>query len=572
MDGAATNMLWAELMIEELYRLGCRHVVISPGSRSTPLTLAAAEHPELKTTVHFDERACGFYALGRAKATGSPVALVCTSGTAAANYFSAVIEASIDHVPLVVLTADRPPELHNVGANQSIDQEKLFGDYVRFYQNLPCPDANCSETLPLCAVDQAVAHACAVPAGPVHLNCRFREPFIPEIRIDMSECLSLADWTRQGTPHLDTFVPKKSCRRMESLEETFSSAQRGLVIAGRCHDDDEVQALADFAERLKWPVIADIGSGLRFGFPKLVLVEHYDLLLQDELALAPDLILIAGNGFVSKRLKHWLSRSSAQLIAVQADAELRNPNLQGQHVVRASMREIRRSIRISSRHPSSELMPVVRKWNSDCRQMLESLVRPQIGGLELAESLTALMPSAHGLFLGNSFTVRELDMFAECNAIDIRVCVNRGASGIDGNIATAVGFAEGLARPTSIVLGDVAALHDLNSLALVAQSRCRLIVLVVNNDGGGIFHALPVAAQTEHFEEFFATPHGRRFEQAAAMFDLTYHNVATTEELARAYRRAVQHKGSTLIEIKSDRHGNWQRYQEILGQVEQLLP
>jgi 2-succinyl-5-enolpyruvyl-6-hydroxy-3-cyclohexene-1-carboxylate synthase len=308
------NQLWATLLIEELVRNGITRFVLSPGSRSTPLTTAVAQHPKTNNTVHYDERGAAFYALGHAKATGNPTALLCTSGTATANYLPAIIEASESRIPLIVLTADRPPELLDCEANQAIDQQDLYKNYTRWATTLPCPDPAIDPAVLLTTVDQAVYRAQRAPRGPVHLNCMFREPLAPtpDASIPNAYCDTLTQWTNTDAPYTQYHLPKVSLFTEEqgAFIQTITNAQRGWLVVGELTSEAETEAAQALANALQWPVFPEVTSGLRLttGAPAPVL--HYDAILRNfdsDDRPTPDLVLHIGGPLVSKELPAFIS-------------------------------------------------------------------------------------------------------------------------------------------------------------------------------------------------------------------------------------------------------------------------
>ncbi len=545
------NALWAGLIVEALRRGGIEMFFIAPGSRSTPLTTAAARNTRVNTQVHFDERGLAFGAVGYARATGRPAALICTSGTAGANFLPAVVEASNAGVPLIVLTADRPPELQGVGANQTIDQERLYGAHVRAYFALPTPSPDEAPACVLNTVADAVRHACVAPPGPVHINCPFREPleFAPEAGVEELhlELLSLWRPVPQPTPHADLAVPPLD-------------PQRGLLVVGRLRDETEREAVRQLAQTLQWPVFADITSGLRLGHAEPPFAPFHDhALLVEEAFVAPDAILHLGGAFTSKRLLTWLGRVRPQTY-VHADADPRtlDPNHQVTHRLRGPLPALCAAL-ADAAQPCRDVA-----WSravfdaSRCvgNSMRELDTTSELSEPAVARAVSRMLPGEHVLFLGNSMPIRDMDMFAVADGKRAPVHANRGASGIDGCISTAAGLALGARRPVTAILGDLSTLHDLNALAWIARERLPVTLIVINNDGGGIFHFLPIAQQADVFEPFFVTPHGLRFEKAAELFAIPYDRPQTLAEFREAYGRAAGSGGPALIEIPSNREAN----------------
>jgi 2-succinyl-5-enolpyruvyl-6-hydroxy-3-cyclohexene-1-carboxylate synthase len=576
MIAAAPNLnhLWARLLIEELVRNGVGMFCVSPGSRSTPLTWAVADHPAAQSTVHFDERGAAFFALGWARATGRPAALICTSGTAAANYFPAIIEASMDGVPLVVLTADRPPEDHRTGANQTIDQVNLYGDYPRYFAQVPVPSQEVAAPALLTLVDQACRHATGAHGGPVHLNCPFRQPLAPvETHTDFGAYLApLERWLESKTPwtRYESSEPA-SAPSAECLEQ-LRQARRGLLVVGRLRTEEETVAARAIARKLGWPVVADVLSGLRLGAEGYPLVSHFDFLLLSDVArqrLDPDLILHIGAPLTSKRFLQYLDERSGPYVQVVPHHRGADPAHRATGRLECSVAALREAVAGGTSEEAAPWRMLVAKLNNAAETAIGESV-PQWGEameIPVYQQISRLIPAGSGLFIGNSMPIRDMDAFARAEGAAVRVCGNRGASGIDGCLATAAGFAAAIDAPMTAIVGDLTCLHDLNSLALVARTTRPFALVVINNDGGGIFSMLPVAQFAEHFESHFGTPHGLTLAHAAALFGLRYAAAETVEDIGTFYNEATHVGPPMLIEVRTDRHFNAELHARVQNAV-----
>ncbi len=576
---AGLNRLWAELIMEELARLGVRDFCIAPGSRSTPLTLAAARHPRLRTTVHFDERGCGFHALGLARARGRPAAVICTSGTAAANLYPAVVEAAMDNVPLLLLTADRPPELRDTGANQTIPQVGLFGAYVRWHADLPPPTIAMPAAALLTTLDQAVHRSRAAPAGPVHLNLPVREPLSdPAGPADGGAWWAPVEEWRRGQEPFTRYERPEGAMHLPAdhgVVAALHAARRGLLVVGRLADRAQSAAVHNLANRLGWPTLADIGSGLRLGHAAAPFVPHYDLLLRTAPPPPPDTVVHLGGEVVSKALMGYLEAARPpRYIRVSADPRRHDPTHQVSHRVDAGVAAFAEAA------TALDLGPAPAPWvaafyepQARIHGALDGLMAdtPGLDEPALCRLVSRLVPPDGALFLGSSMPVRDMDGFADAGGPAVPVGCNRGASGIDGTVASACGYAAGLGRRLTLVCGDLTLLHDLNALALVARSPVPITVVVINNDGGGIFSFLPVAAEGEPFETFFATPHGLAFEAFARGFGLDYRQPGSVAEFTAAYGDAAHGPRSTLIEVRSERRANRERHRHMVAAVGRAL-
>lgn len=547
-EHATFNHVWAALLLEELYRLGVRDVVVAPGSRSSPLTMVASGHAGLCCHCHFDERGLGFMALGITQGSQQPVVIITTSGTAVANLYPAVVEAKLLGVPLIVLSADRPMELLDNGSNQAIDQRDIFSRHTIVHHDLPPPDADIKAAFLLSTIDQAVDQQRRTP-GPIHINCRYREPLYPgSCLFDASGYLApLGRWLTDSSPWSDwlwndgqtnTVIPA-----LKNEWQAFAG-HRGVVVAGSIDDPQQAQQVVALAKQLGWPLLADIQSQLRFDPDNLI---HFDLALHDgrfinELAMA-EVLLQFGGRLISKRLTQFIAQQPWQ------DVWLVDPlpqRLDPDYCVKRRL--------ICS--PTDFIAALPKMAETTPWHQLDSLQRHTTQLVE--ERCTAfselvvchqLAQLARGqLFIGNSLPARLMNMLGTHRLTPLQVFANRGASGIDGLIATAYGLSCTCSEPTTIVLGDTSALHDLNSLALLKQATQPLVVVILNNDGGSIFHMLPVPNKGELLERYYRQPHGLNFEYAAKMFGLGYSAPSSLEAFAAAYTQALA-SGVTLIEV-----------------------
>ncbi len=570
------NRLWAGLLVEELVRCGVDFFCVAPGSRSTPLVAAIAENPRARSRIHYDERGTSFAALGYARATGKPAAWVTTSGTAVANGRPAVAEAATDNVPMLLLTADRPPELRQTGANQTIVQPGIFGEYVRWSFDMPAPDAAIDPAMVLTTADQAVHRTLRAPRGPVHLNLMFREPFLSEPGLETEDELPahLAGWRESEGPYTRYAATKPAMDEAEAgrLWSDLRRVERGIVVAGRLTSREQGEAALGLAEALGWPLLPDIGSQVRLGARSENLAAHYDLLLGSERfaeAHMPEAALHLGGPSVSKRLQQFLSRRHPRLHAVvREDPSRLDPNHRTTHRIEADVVDFCASLTASERRTSPS------SWTASWRDASEKaggyLERRFSESGELTEPIVARLvsrhiPDGHGLVVASSMPIRDMDAFAASDGAAIPVAANRGASGIDGTVATAAGFAHGLQSPVTLLIGDLALLHDLNSLAMLRDLPA--VIVVLNNNGGGIFEFLPVSQHKEFFEPYFGTPQDVSFEHAAAMFGLAYAHPHTVAEFTESHEAALARNTPTLIEVQTDRGENTELHRNILREV-----
>ena len=581
MSGLDRNTLWAGAFVDELARAGVRDVCVSPGSRSTPLVLAFAAHGGFRLRVHLDERSAGFFALGVGKASGVPAAVLTTSGTATANLFPAVIEASQGETPLLVLTADRPHRLRDGDANQAIDQLRLYGPFVReFFEVAPAavegPALRHLRTL----AGRAVASAVGVPAGPVHLNFPFDRPLDPVPDADPP-----TEFTAQhpraalgrpaGAPYVDVAArrPYVDDRAIDLLARQLAAAHRPLVVAGPASDARLGAAALRFADATGVPLLADPLSGARYGAgAEGRALGAYDLFLRDEsvrTALAPDLLIRVGRSPTSAVLLDFLEGCPAEVhVVIDPSHRWKDHLSAATHVLRGDAADALE--RLAERAGSA---PAESGWQSLCQGIEETAVRARSSALSgeafegrVARDVIDAVPAGGTVFVSNSMPVRDVDAFAGTNDRELRVLGNRGASGIDGIVSTALGVAVGAGEPVVALLGDIALIHDGNGLLATREPDAKVVFVVVNNDGGGIFHFLPVRAQEPHFTPFFATPHGLDPARIAALYDIP-HSCVEPGDVGEAIRAALGAGGSCLLEVRSDPEQNRRRREEVVELV-----
>lgn len=558
-DTATENTRWAHLIIDFLYRQKVEYFCVSPGSRSTALTLALARHPHAKAFVHFDERAVAFHALGYAKATGKPAAVIVTSGTAVANLFPAVMEASLSHVPLILLTADRPPELRNVGANQTVDQVKLFGNYVRFAVDLPCPTSATSASYLSSTIAQSVFISDHSPKGPVHLNCMFREPLFSETKVEP---------IFHPIPHYTESRSQPSEKLLEEWAKSLAEFEKGVIILGSLPANTAFASIEKLSKKLGWPILPDIFSGFRTNKESIA---HYELILKSLPEMRAETILHLGDRLVSKTLLEWLQSGKMERAFQVLDTPSRSDPL---HLITDRV-QCDPALFCTSLLPYLEEKEStwIDEWTFYDHKAEAALSEFFENEEQLSEpSLFFYLQNALGkeaaLFLGNSMPVRDAQLFLGQKEGG-PIFGNRGVSGIDGNIATSVGIAQGLRMPVVSVIGDLATLHDLNSLAQMKKADYPVVLIVVNNHGGGIFSFLPIAKKQDVFEEFFATSHNLSFEMAAKLFDLPYLNIQNGPAFTEFLKRPLH--TSCIIEINTDRQENFLLHQQLYQKVKECL-
>ncbi|MBV9356504.1 MAG: 2-succinyl-5-enolpyruvyl-6-hydroxy-3-cyclohexene-1-carboxylic-acid synthase [Chloroflexi bacterium] len=576
--------LAAGALIDELARSGVRHVCVSPGSRSTPLALLAAEHPDLRLWVHLDERSSSYFALGMAKVLGEPVALVCTSGTAAANFAPAVVEARYGRVPLVVLTADRPHELRDIGASQTIDQVHLYGWHAKWFFDLEEPDAS-DEFKQVrhtrTVVCRAVATAREAPAGPVHVNCPFREPLVPEPVERGAGAQGRAD----GRPYVWLrAAPRRALpEQLASLTLELVDRPRGVIVCGPRADPGLAGPVVALADRLGYPVLADPLSGVRraaTGGP--MVLDAYDAFLRDSATverLRPDVVLRVGAMPAARTVAQYLQRyAGCRLIVVDedgwneptglatdlvhADAGLLCEDLARALPAELGCEPARRAWLSSWQHADRAARSAIQATLASMDEMFEGRVFAELGQLLPADAL---------LFAGNSMPVRDLDTFLAADGPPLRCLANRGASGIDGVVSTALGASAAADRALVLVIGDISLYHDANGLLAARQYRLNATIVLLNNDGGGIFSFLSQAARPEHFETLFGTPHGLDFQPLLDTYGGIVRRPNSWAEFRCAVEASLSEGGLQVVEVRTDRQRNVLLHRQVWEAVSVAL-
>ena len=532
---------------------GMRHVVLSPGSRSTPLTLCAAANPDLTEWMQLDERTAAFFALGIAKATRSPVALICTSGTAAANYFPAVIEASRTGVPLLVVSADRPPELHGGwGTNQTIDQIDLFGRYPRWFHTMPV--GGTTTPAQAAAVALTAIEAMATRAGPVHINWPFRKPLEPVAEVPVA--------TRDGIDPIEAPAgdPEAEVRLGELAK------RRGVVVVGPQDDPRWTEALIALAEAVGWPILAESTSQVRLLEPAANVISASErFLLVPEIAdtLAPEVVMFAGATPTGTSAFSWAAGHKAALaLLIDPRAPWSDAGAVAAEVIIVSPDQLEQVASGVVDATPEGWLDLWRRTDTEAKQRIAVSVDDTLSGPTVAREVVRSLPGRAQLMVANSMAVRDLDRYVDQRE-GVRVHVSRGASGIDGQIATTSGIAAAIEEPVTLLVGDVAFLHDVGSVFAAARLGQDLTIVVVNDDGGGIFSMLPIAehlaniSESARFQELFHTPHSTDLVALGSLDGVVVERVDTIEALQAALeRQQAPGSGVQVIDVEIDHQHN----------------
>jgi 2-succinyl-5-enolpyruvyl-6-hydroxy-3-cyclohexene-1-carboxylate synthase len=555
---ATDTYLLLRAFCDELARSGLTEACTSPGSRCTPIVLSLVRQPAIRSFSHLDERCAGFFALGAAKASGRPVAVTCTSGTATANLLPAVVEARHARVPLIVLSADRPPELREVGAGQTIDQNHLYGSAAKWFFEVGVPETT-PEALRWIRTLACRAYLTAVegPPGPVHLNFPLREPLV------LDEPLPDDDTGRSGG-HAYVLREPPAPPDPASGPGPHPSG-RLLIVAGS--DAPKPAELAGFAGRSGIPLLADPLSGARRGEAAIA---HYDLLLRSPeftAAHRPDFVFRLGDLPTSKPLRAWLaSLPDVPQIASDPYATWSDPDAVVGMRLRGGLPQP------ADLSVDPDWLPAWRAADDAAARAIDAIVGHGLSEPSVAEGLIAWLPAQATVFVASSMPIRDVEEFAPVRPEPPRVLSNRGANGIDGTVSSAFGAAAVSPGPVVLLIGDVALAHDLGGLLAARRLELPLTIVLLNNDGGGIFHFLPVSGQADAFEEHVATPHGLEFRLAAELYGCAYERPASLEELRVAVLGSVgRGQGTTIIEVRTERRENLALHRRVAEEVDRSL-
>ncbi len=587
-DRGALNLAWARAFVDELARAGVREACVAPGSRSTPLVLALAREERIRISVHLDERCAGFFALGVGKASDRPAAVVTTSGTATANLFPAVVEAGSSGTPLLLLTADRPARLRGADANQTVDQTRMYGSHVRLFHDVGPPEADRRAFRYVRALAaRAVGAALGRPGGPVHLNFPFDKPLQPPPEARAARAGELADLAAAGRPDGAPWTRVGPSRAglddgaLARLSGRMSGSGRGLIVCGPATEPDRLgPAALALARSAGWPLLADPLSGARFGEGAAEWsVAAYDLFLRSpdvRERLAPDLVLRLGGAPTSSSARAFLEDLADARQVVLDDGD-RWPD----H--RAVACEVHRVDPASAARALADGLAGTGAggpgaWLEAWREAAGAARAVAAAGAEeepfegtVLDLVARTAPAGGVLFAGSSMPVRDLDAFGAPREEPLTVIGNRGASGIDGSVSTALGAAAASGAPTVAVLGDLALYHDMNGLRAARAMDLPVVFVVIHNDGGGIFHMLPIREHEPAFTPYFATPHGLDFRHAADMYGIPYRRMGEegrppgADDLESALREALDAAAPRILEVRSDREANRRRHREVAG-------
>jgi 2-succinyl-5-enolpyruvyl-6-hydroxy-3-cyclohexene-1-carboxylate synthase len=586
LDFRNLNTLWASVLVETLYRCGLETAIVCPGSRSAPLTIAFAQHPRIEAIPVLDERSASFFALGLAQRTGNPVVLVCTSGTAGANFYPAVIEARESRVPLIVLTADRPPEMRDCNAGQAIDQQKLFGDFPNYYAELAIPEVTLLAYLRQ-KLAQAWMQATYPIGGVVHLNVPLRDPLAPIAQADIQALSNI--FPSDFFEHLSD--------QSTVVDQTFAIPsdwfnRKGIIIAGIAAPQapaEYCQAIGQLSATLGYPVLAEGLSPVRnFASLQPHLITTYDGILRNAnqaAELAPEIVIRIGGMPISKVLRDWLSLVQPEIWIVDPSPQSIDPLHGKTRQIFANIEDLKVPL-LKGDLGGSQFMPQTDRTNNSgsiaglvippsppskggdmSRSYLQGWVAAELRARsyidqtfaaetriiesKVAWLLSQTLPAETPIFISNSMPVRDVECFWQPNDRRIQPFFNRGANGIDGTLSTALGVAHG-GKPTVLLTGDLALLHDTNGFLIRKYLRGSLTIVLINNNGGGIFGMLPIAQFEPPFEEFFATPQDVDFADLCKTYGVGHSSITDWKTLIQRLN-PLPEQGIQVLEVRCDR-------------------
>jgi len=576
-------------LVDEFYQLGVRHAVFSPGSRSTTMAMLFKEHEGFGTYMNIDERSAGFMALGIAKAHKEPTVLVCTSGSAVAHYLPAILEAQYSGVPLIVLSADRPHTLLHVGAPQTVDQHKIFGTAVNYFEELAVPQESHYYTYPRQVARKSYMKAMDTKKGPVHINVPLFEPLVPELSRNHFEAgrssfkvvkpnysSVFGCGNRNNLPHINNAIDiaygNDSTKEINDLLERY---ERILILAGPQIDIDEANTIRSFGEALQAPILADPLSNVRGCNTSDVVISTYDALLAGQALwheLKPDCVIQFGQIVVSKRVQQMIaSWTDVEYIEVNPTMDSMNPTGKTTIHMQASI-DVFTHLYGKNNNSDTYLNIWRRLDQAGKKQLSLAIDEPHCFEGRTIRELQKQIPEDGQIFVANSMTIRDFDYFWFSGESKAVLYGNRGVNGIDGTISTALGLAAN-GRPTYLVTGDLSLFHDLNGLAVAKTHNLNLTIILHNNDGGGIFEYLPQKG-TKHFDYLFSTSQGLDYSGAAKLYGCSYIKIFNPDELSSVLAKIDQESGVHIIEIPTNREYSRElhkKYTKVSVDMEALL-
>lgn len=547
------NILWTTLLTDLFVKAGIKYACISPGSRNTPLTFAIASKKKIKSFPIVDERASAFFALGIAKLSNSPVVLVTTSGTATAELFPAIIEAYQSRIPLIVCTADRPSYLRNTGANQTINQKNIYKNHIRYFTELPLPSVDRKDIHTLLSkTSDAILTATIRNKGPVHLNFQFEKPFEPNSTTDSIDD-NLIMYANKFSEKLlsQSYAPANNSYKGFN----FNSIDLITIGAGK-FDSDFIKLLVKFSTNNNIPIFADANSGLRFSNKKLNnLIANYEALVRNEnlaMKFRPKSVLHFGRNLTSQSLEEFIIKSKAKRFVINEFGD-RFDSTKRAKIIKSEPEEfIEQVLQSNINKGSLRTLDYLKSVDKKIEGIKHKIFRKSLNEVSIILELLENIPANSNLFIGNSLPVRDLDFFSSAIAKEINIFQNRGASGIDGIIATSLGIAVESKQQTFLVIGDLSFYYDLNSLLIAKQFEIPLKIILINNNGGAIFNYLPISKHKEIFNKYFLTPVNFDVKKISESFGINYKLVKSLNEFKKSLSDANRTNYCLILEVRSD--------------------
>lgn len=563
------NELWADIIVDEFVKLGVKYACIGVGSRSTPITLALSKNKEINSISFIDERTAGFFALGLARASRLPSVLVSTSGTAVGNFLPAILEAKYLEIPLIVISADRPHELRGTGANQTMDQIQFFGDHVKEFIEMSIPDPNPLQSmirgLRMC-ICKSFYTSLDTPNGAVHINMPFRKPLEPSLsprRLDLSKLSDNELHGREDSPYLVQFSRKSEINEhdLDIISSLINKHEKKVMVVGPSTSlYDQRDILYEFSRNFSIPILADPASGIRFGKNCANVIGSYDTFLKN-VSPQTDLIIILGNVPTSNALHSYIEKSKAVKIAVN-HSSLKDATNTYSYFIKSEPHSV--ISKLLDEKLTKNSTKFLEEWKSLEKQTISKLSNIKSREFEgnIYKMIFSALENGTSVYVGNSLAIRLLDQFVPKMEKDIRIYHNRGLSGIDGNISIASGIAYHKDTRVTVFLGDLSFYHDLNALLNLNKNKIKLTIILINNQGGGIFHRLPISKFEPEFTEYFLTPHDLNFKKIVEGFGVTHHLVDSSN-IIEYYRKSFSKEGPVVLEIQTDS----QKTQEIINSI-----
>lgn len=566
------NYFWASLFVAQLSKLGVKDVCISPGSRNTPLTLAFANNKSFKKYVQIDERSNGFFALGIAKEQKNPVVIVTTSGTAVAELYPAIIEAYIQRIPLIICSADRPSYLRNTGANQTINQENIFSNHIRKFTDFGLPSINKKKLNGFVdKIIKGIDVCSSQDQGPVHFNFPFVKPLEPNSFTEEIP-LKIVDLVK-NLP-----IIKKKVRNPKSFNKVVKQLERAkrpaILLGWGDFDQKFYRKLTSFSIKNTIPILVDGSSDYRFfkGSNQNIIVNQSGFI--NELKELPDLILHFGNAPTSQSMLKFINESKAKRFLVNEFGDVKDPSKEKGELLSIFPIEFLEEVsKILGLGKSRTWLDDLIKMDNECEELKINLIPKSKMELEpsIANKILDLIPPKSNLFISNSLPIRDFDLFASKRKKDLRIFTNRGASGIDGIISTASGIAVESKVNNFLIIGDLAFYHNMSTLATLDELKIPLTIILVNNNGGGIFKMLPVSDNSENFDKYFNTPHNVDFKKVIKAFQGNYYSPKSWKTFEDNFRKSVENKSYSVIELKTDSDKSVDFRKEYLAQIKSLF-